>query len=57
MYVCVLSPKGKWLKVKSLEELKERAIFETAGGGYLMAEDSGYFTVGDTREGGKDHHF
>lgn len=44
---------GKWLRVKSLEEMKERAIFETACGGYIMAEDTGYFSVGDNREEGK----
>jgi len=44
---------GKWLRVKVAEELKERAIFETAGGGYIMAEDSGYFSVGDVREEGE----
>ena len=36
------------------EELKERAILETTGGGYIMAEDTGYFSVGDVREEGED---
>ena len=36
-----------------LEEVTERGIFETASGGYLFAEDSGYFTVGDLRDQGR----
>lgn len=38
-----------------LEELKERAIFEAGVGGYMLADDTGYFSVGDTREEGKAH--
>ena len=44
---------GKWLKVSCLEELRERAIFETASGGYIFSDDTGYFSVGDVREEGK----
>lgn len=35
-----------------MEEIRERAIFETASGGYVLAEDTGYFSVGDIREEG-----
>ena len=36
-----------------LEEMKDRAIFETSSGGYMLADDSGYFSVGDTRDDSK----
>ncbi len=32
-----------------LEELRESGIFEIASGGYICAEDTGYFSVGDIR--------
>lgn len=38
--------------MKCLEDVTEKAIFETSGGGYLFAEDTGYFTVGDLRDEG-----
>ena len=37
-----------------MEELKDRAIFETAAGGYVLADDIGYFSVGDMRGEGKN---
>lgn len=50
---CNVSPTvGKWEKVTCLEDLKERAILETASGGYVFADDTGYFSVGDTRQQG-----
>ncbi len=53
--LCSFFLSGKWLRVKSFEELKERAIFETSKGGYIIAEDTGYFSVGDDREEGKGY--
>lgn len=41
------------MKASCLEELRERGIFETASGGYIFADDTGYFSVGDTREESK----
>lgn len=33
----------------SLEELQESCILETACGGYMFADDTGYFSVGEVR--------
>ena len=43
---------GKWQKVTCLEELRECGIFETSSGGYILADDTGYFSVGDVRDEG-----
>ena len=43
---------GSWKKVESIDQIRESAIFETYSGGYVIAEDSGYFTVGDVRQEG-----
>lgn len=55
---------GKWKKVNCFEEVGERGIFETASGGYVFADDTGYFSVGDAREQSMDsslsahvHHY
>ena len=32
-----------------LEELQESGILETACGGYIFADDTGYFSVGEVR--------
>lgn len=45
---------GKWLRVTCLDELKDRAILETADCGYILADDAGYFSVGDTRGESKE---
>ena len=33
-----------------MELIRDTAIFEMYTGGYILAEDSGYFTVGDVRD-------
>jgi len=38
--------------VSSFEHIKDRAVFETCTGGYVFAEDSGYFSVGEPRKEG-----
>ena len=48
----VLCIVGKWQKVSCLEELRECGILETASGGYICADDTGYFSVGDVRNEG-----
>ena len=47
--VCSYYIVGKWQRVTCLEELRESGIFETASGGYICADDTGYFSVGDVR--------
>jgi len=39
--------------VKCLEDIGDRALIETCTGGYILAHDNGYFTVGEPREDGK----
>ena len=41
---------GTWKKVTGIEQIRDSAVFETYSGGYVLAEDSGYFTVGDVRD-------
>ena len=48
----LLSPAGRWREVHSFEAMQERALFETFTGGYLLAEDNGYFSVGEPRKDG-----
>ena len=45
---------GKWHKVCNFEDIRDRAVFETFTEGYMFAEDSGYFTVGDPRKEGAE---
>ncbi len=33
-----------------MEELQESAILEAAFGGYMLADDTGYFSVGEVRD-------
>ena len=33
-----------------MELIRDSAIFEMYTGGYILAEDSGYFTVGEARD-------
>lgn len=33
-----------------MEDIRESAVFETYSGGYILAQDSGYFTVGEARD-------
>ena len=33
-----------------MELIRDSAIFETYSGGYILAEDNGYFTVGEVRD-------
>ena len=49
---CLLSPAGRWRETHTFEEMHERALFETFTGGYLLAEDSGYVSVGEPRKDG-----
>ncbi len=44
---------GSWQKATCLEDIKERAIFEASAGGYINADDTGYFSVGNPKEEGK----
>ena len=41
---------GSWRKVTSMELIRDTAIFEMHTGGYMLAEDNGYFTVGEVRD-------
>ncbi len=34
-------------------EAKDKAVFEVHTGGYIIALDTGYFTVGGTKEEGR----
>ncbi len=34
-------------------EVKDKAVFEVHSGGYILALDTGYFTVGITKEDGQ----
>ena len=43
---------GKWRAVSGLEQVKDKGIFETFSGGYLLALDTGYFTVGEPKQDG-----
>jgi protein FRG1 len=47
---------GKWRRVRSFEEIKDRVILEMHTGQYLQALDNGYFALGDirTEEDGPD---
>ena len=33
-----------------MEQIRDSAIFEMYNGAYILAEDSGYFTVGEVRD-------
>jgi hypothetical protein len=33
-----------------MEQIRDSAIFEMYNGGYVLSEDSGYFTVGEVRD-------
>ena len=33
-----------------MEHIRDSAVFETYAGGYVFAEDNGYFTVGEVRD-------
>ena len=55
MYMYIVHT-GNWKKVESIDQIRESAIFETYSGGYVLAEDSGYFTVGDARQEGVCMH-
>ena len=44
---------GTWRKVKCFEEICEKAILETVTGGYVFAEDTGYFSLGENRSDGE----
>lgn len=40
---------GKFQKVTCLEEVQESGILEARCGGYVFADDTGYFSVGEVR--------
>ena len=39
--------------MKCLEDIGDRALVETCTGGYILAQDTGYFTVGEPTKDGK----
>ncbi|XP_003383602.1 PREDICTED: protein FRG1-like [Amphimedon queenslandica] len=41
---------GKWRKIRFAEELKDRVALEMYNGRYLLALDTGYFTIGEERK-------
>lgn len=41
---------GTWRQVSALEQVKDNAIFEVCTGGYLLALDTGYFSVGEPKQ-------
>lgn len=49
----VFIPSGKWRHVSELVEVKDKVLLEVHTGGYILALDTGYFTVGEPKDDGR----